>query len=269
MSDVSVILPTFNRAPTLPRAIRSVLDQTDPPDELIVVDDGSSDGTDGVVEQFDDSRIKYLRLAVSGGAGAARNAGIAQSSCRFLAFQDSDDEWLPTKLSRQLALFEASESKSEAAKNKSEISQRSVGVVYCDMTRIGKDGGRTYLQAPDVVTDALIDPVSKQYCVKNIGIISCLIKREYLLSAGGFNETLPALEDLELFIRLSRECRFARLPEALVNYHETDGISSDCMRLAKARRMLLKLYTNQVQDRWFVASELAAIACMESETADR
>lgn len=251
MSDVSVILPTYNRAPTIARAIASVLNQTEPPEELIVIDDGSTDDTKSVVEQFGDGRIRYLRLPVPGGAGAARNAGIAQSSCRFLGFQDSDDEWLPTKLAKQIALLQSDKD--------------DLGVVHCDMMRINKDGSTVYLQAPDVTSDALIDPISKQYCVKNIGIQSCLIKREILQMAGGFNETLPALEDLELFIRLTKHCRFVRLPEALVNYYDTEGISSDYSRLAKARRMLLKLYTSQVRDRRFVAGELAAIACLEDE----
>lgn len=249
MSEISVILPTHNRSATLARAIRSVLEQSYPPEELIVVDDASPDKIESVIEEFDDRRIKYLRLPVRSGAGAARNAGITHSTCPILAFQDSDDEWLTSKLEKQMSLFDNADN--------------NVGVVYCDMTRIGKDGEKTYIQAPDVSSDTLVDPISKQYCVKNIGIQSCLIKREYLLAAGAFNETLPALEDLELFIRLSKHCRFARFPQALVNYYETDGLSSDYQRLAKARRMLLKMYTKQVNDRSFVANELAAIACLE------
>jgi glycosyltransferase involved in cell wall biosynthesis len=270
VSQVSVILPTFNRAGTLARAIASVLEQTYAPAELIVVDDASSDQTDQVVKTFDDQRLKCLLLPQQSGAAAARNAGIANSHCRFVAFQDSDDQWLPTKLAKQMAVLEghtqAEGHTHDEGHTQDEGQRQEIGVVYCDMTRIAKDGSRSYYPAPTVDSTALINPFTKQYCVQNIGIGSCLIRRECLQAVGGFNETLTALEDLELFIRLSQKFRFQRIPEALVDYYETDGISSDTLRLAKAKRKLLKLCGPLLQnDRWFVVSELASIAGMESK----
>ena len=97
---VSVILPTFDRAELLPRSIGSVLAQTDGHLELIVVDDGSSDDTEGVVARLADPRVRYLRLPENRGLPAARNAGIAIARGEYVAFQDSDDVWAPDKLAR-------------------------------------------------------------------------------------------------------------------------------------------------------------------------
>src|SRR5215218_7102231 len=92
---VSVVIPTYNRAPLLGRSIRSVLAQCYEDFEVIVVDDGSTDDTAEVVAGFRDARVSYVRLARNTGAGAARNVGIRLARGGFLAFQDSDDEWMP------------------------------------------------------------------------------------------------------------------------------------------------------------------------------
>ncbi len=100
-------MPTYNRSSLLPKAIESVLAQTYPGWELIVVDDGSTDNSREIVEAFidKDSRIRYL-FQENMGQGAARNAGIRGSYCKYIAFLDSDDEWLPEKLKRQVEVLE-------------------------------------------------------------------------------------------------------------------------------------------------------------------
>lgn len=102
---VSVIVPTYNRACLLPRALNSILAQTDDHDEVIVVDDGSEDDTQAVVRRFGD-RVRYVSRAHAG-PGAARNAGLAVSRHELITFLDSDDEWLPGKLDVQCALMVA------------------------------------------------------------------------------------------------------------------------------------------------------------------
>ncbi len=103
-TPVSVIIPAHNRARLLPRAINSVLPQLREHDEIMVVDDGSTDDTAGVVSRF--RRVRYLKMP-RGGAGPARNLGIAESRNPLIAFLDSDDEWLPGKLALQRRLMEA------------------------------------------------------------------------------------------------------------------------------------------------------------------
>src|SRR5262245_49867936 len=97
---VTVVIPTRNRACVLRRAVDSVLRQTVTDFELIVVDDASTDGTEALVGSIRDSRVRYIKCRNGVGASAARNIGIRAARGRFVAFQDSDDEWLPAKLER-------------------------------------------------------------------------------------------------------------------------------------------------------------------------
>ena len=99
---VSIILPTYNRANQLPRAIYSVLNQTYENFELIIVDDASKDDTEAIVSQINDPRISYIKNQHNCGAAGARNVGIKNARYDFIAFQDSDDEWMPEKLAKQL-----------------------------------------------------------------------------------------------------------------------------------------------------------------------
>jgi len=229
---ISVVIPTYNRAGLIGRSIQSVLDQTYRDFELIVVDDGSTDDTSSVVAAFRDPRINYVRLRRNRGAGAARNAGIRMARGKFLAFQDSDDEWLPTKLAKQMLIFE------QASAN--------LGVVYSDKQRVLTDGTITYHASPTVVRGRLVDPATQFYQVYRVGIQSAVMKRESLDVAGYFNEDMPALEDLELFIRLSKRCDFYHIREPLVKYYETDGLSKNLHANWQARKLLLKLYYKEL-----------------------
>ena len=244
---MSIVLPTYQRGALIGRAIRSVLAQTFADFELVVVDDGSTDGTAAEVARFGDPRLRYLRLDVNRGAAAARNAGIRHSAAPFLAFQDSDDEWLPTKLERHMRAFAACGPQ--------------VGVVYSDMERIRRDGSREYHRSPDVTPGVLLDPRTRFYQVCKIGIQSTVIRRECLTAVGAFNERFPALEDLELFVRLSQRYGFHHLAEPLVRYHETDGLSQNMPAKIIARRLLLRLYERELvrDDAEFIGRERAAL----------
>ena len=101
----SVIIPTYNRERIIKRAIQSVLTQTFQDFEIVIVDDGSTDGTKTVVESFSDPRIRYLQHERNRGAAAARNTGIKAACGEYLAFLDSDDEWLSNKLSEQMSVL--------------------------------------------------------------------------------------------------------------------------------------------------------------------
>ncbi|RLF83553.1 glycosyl transferase, partial [Thermococci archaeon] len=103
---VSVIIPTYNRANLLKRAIASVLNQTFTDFELIVVDDASPDNTPEVVRSINDGRIRYVRLKKNSGGPVARNTGIRKARGRFIALLDDDDEWLPNRLELQIKKFE-------------------------------------------------------------------------------------------------------------------------------------------------------------------
>src|SRR4051812_41806571 len=97
---VSVVIPTHNRERLIGRALRSALCQIRPEDEILIIDDGSTDGTEQVVRQFRDCRIRYI-WQKNAGAGAARNRGATEATGELLAYLDSDDEWLPSKITLQ------------------------------------------------------------------------------------------------------------------------------------------------------------------------
>src|SRR5262245_18204916 len=140
--SVSIVIPTYNRANLIARSLQSVLDQSYEDFEILVIDDGSTDQTAAVVAGFRDQRIIYTRLARNSGAGGARNVGIKMSKGQFLAFQDSDDEWLPQKLAKHMEMFKKGASK--------------LGVVYSDKQRILKNGTTSYHESPAIVPGRLI-----------------------------------------------------------------------------------------------------------------
>jgi hypothetical protein len=115
------------------------------------------------------------------------------------------------------------------------------------------------------VRGVLINPSTRFYQVCGLGIQSTVIRRDCLADAGGFNEAFPALEDLELFIRLSERCQFHHLPLPLVRYHETDGLSKNMPAKLVARALLLDLYRDELeqQDPAFVTAELSALRAAE------
>jgi len=102
---VTIVIPTYNRGYILSRAIKSVLNQTYQNMEIIIVDDGSKDNTEEVVKKFTDTRIQYIRHSENRGLSAARNTGIKNSKSDFVAFLDSDDEYLPEKIEKSLEVF--------------------------------------------------------------------------------------------------------------------------------------------------------------------
>ncbi len=105
----SVVIPTFNRSALVTRAINSVLSQTYPPSEIIVVDDGSTDDTPAVIQRFGE-RVRYLRQE-RGGASKARNYGVAEAASDWIAFLDSDDVWVEDYLCRMLRAVSGTEGK--------------------------------------------------------------------------------------------------------------------------------------------------------------
>jgi len=231
---VSVIVPTYNRAHLLGRAIQSVLNQTYQGFELIVVDDGSSDNTEEVVATFADPRVYYLRHEENRGAAAARNTAIKTARGEHIAFLDSDDEWLPEKLEKQMKVF-------------GNVSSR-VGVVYTDMWTIRPDGVRNYWHSSRVMPeDGIIYDHLIVGRLTDISMSSVVIRRECFVKVGIFDEEFPRLIDRDLFIRLSRHFYFYHIAEALVNYHKTGKrISSDDRLLVQAEKLFLEKYHDDI-----------------------
>lgn len=183
---VSVIIPTYNRAGTITRAVRSVLDQDYSPLELIVVDDGSTDETPGILAALaEGGRLGLLRQP-NRGVSAARNRGLAHSRGELIAFLDSDDEWLPGKLSAQVEYM--------AANPAAQLLQTQE--IWFRHGKRVNPGQKHLKKAGDIFLDSV------KLCL--ISPSAVMIRRSLFDEVGLFDENLPAAEDYDLWLRILR-----------------------------------------------------------------
>jgi glycosyltransferase involved in cell wall biosynthesis len=219
---VSVILPTHNRAGLVEAAIRSVLDQSYLELELIVVDDGSDDGTAEVVGRIQDRRLQLLRHQHCRGAAAARNSGVEASRGQLIAFQDSDDRWLPQRLQLQVATMLAAPPE--------------VGVVYGSFVRVGTD--RRALFPPRLVRwlhrlglpgRRLDGDLSRSLLRGNLVTTqAALVRRHCIQGAGGFDPELVRFDDWDLWLSIAEEWRFIYVDAPLTEVRITPAsLSTD------------------------------------------
>lgn len=202
---VSVVIPTYNRLHLLSEAVESVLNQTMTDLELIVVDDGSSDGTADYVQGLQTRGVRLVRSEGREGAGPARNRGIRESRAPFIAFLDSDDRWLPKKLEWQLRLFE--------------LSQR-VGMVGGGCVYIDAEGAR--------VGSPVLGPTTVEYRSFAVSTrfpgsgSNAVVRRKALDDVGCFDPTLERAQDRDLWMRISRrwEVRCVAEPTVEIRLHD-------------------------------------------------
>jgi len=214
---VSVILPTYNRARTLRRAIDSILNQSYRNLEVLVVDDGSKDDTAAVMAEISDPRVRYLPLEQNRGASRARNAGLRAAKGAYIAFQDSDDEWLAGKLERQVAAARAAGGGAVTVFHTKILYGRGENGVY---------GLHRVCCLPDI-------PPSEHYdfrrLVQELNIMSpqaVLITREALDKVGPFDELLVNNNDWAFAIDLVYNTDVVFIDEPLVmTYLQNDSIS--------------------------------------------
>lgn len=197
MAAVTVIIPTFNRAHKIPRAIASVLYQTFADYEILVVDDGSEDGTHEVLTRFR-SHVEWITHSKNLGVSAARNTGIRESHSPLIAFLDSDDYWLPDKLAAQVSFF--SEHPEAVACQTEELWVRR-GVRVNPMKKHFKPSGEIF------------EPSLKLCLVSPSAVV---VKRSLLEEVGVFDEDFPVCEDYDLWLRVSWKYPVELIPEPLV-----------------------------------------------------
>lgn len=209
---VSVVMPAYNARPYIEEAIRSVLNQDYANIELIVVDDGSKDGTPELAEQFG-NRVTVIRQKNAGPA-AARNRGIGAARGEFIAFLDADDVWLPGKTSLQVKYLQ---------------NHPEVGVVYGDFMHWNPQPDGTFSPPPNSITEkspfALLPEHSGWiYTVllfdNVIHIITAMLRRPVIAAMGGLDESLPTGEDYDFWLRVSRQFRADKLDCILAYYRE-------------------------------------------------
>ena len=203
---VSVVIPTWNRRATLQEAIESVLAQTYTDYEIVVVDDGSTDGTGEWVQgRYREGPIVYLHQE-NRGVAAARNAGIRAARGELVAFQDSDDLWLPRKLERQIPLFDRN---------------ASVGLVFCESEKVDRQGRVLESRKPSGAYRGRIVPALIRHNMMPTPTV--VVRKRTALETGPMYEDLSFGEDWNYWLRIAARCDVDFVPEVLVHFRETPG----------------------------------------------
>ena len=217
-ADVSVVIPAYRAAATLPRALASIASQTLSPREVVVVDDGSADGTFQAARSMADA-MNGIPLSVlwqgRRGAGAARNRALEAAVGTWVAFLDADDEWLPEKLARSLAVLEVTGA----------VLVAHDGWIVEDGRETLNACARRFAEGPD--------PLVTLYRKGFIDTCSVVARRDAVLAAGGFDESLPNAQDFDLWLAMltGPGARFHVFDEPLVRYHvQSGGIMSHTAR---------------------------------------
>ncbi len=220
---VSVIIPVYNRQETIARALDSVLEQTYENMEVIIVDDGSSDDTMEILKSYSDSRIRILSQNHKG-ACAARNRGIDEAKGKYIAFQDSDDEWMSEKLCKQIIYMKRKDFK----------------VCYCP--HLLYDDKIKTIPQEYLLTDKYEDNIGDTLKSGNVISTQTLVVEKSVLDAvGKFDEEMPRLQDYELIIRIVQRYKIGYYAEALVKvYRQPISISNDNSAYKEAVYQLIK-----------------------------
>lgn len=221
MTSITVVVPTLGRIKRLRRALESVANQTQLPDNLVVVDGSSDRSAEPVLNDLDlPFETIYIHQTGTGGLSEARNLGIAASDSELLAFIDDDDQWRPEKLASQVAMYE----------------QTGAGLIFCGVKNILSDGTVTNIKRPNSAPDA-----ESILTGNSIGTPSAvLVRRVDVEVIGGFDEELPTREEWDFYIRLLQETEATELPEPLVlKEYNPDGISRN---VEHAERDLMRVF---------------------------
>ena len=227
---VSVVIPNFNRAAVVLRAVESVLAQTLGDFELLIVDDASTDDSLQVLGTLTDPRIRVIAHESNRGAGAARNTGISEARAAWVAFQDSDDYWLPEKLERQMDLLNRPGSNLVAA--------------YCGMLIEPMSGGGS--RKTRYLPDHRISPREGQILESLlrdsfISTQTLIVQRDVLVQIGGFDPDIPALIDWECMLRVAQKGPIGLVDEPLVHQRFSENsITRSAEKRLQARVFLVK-----------------------------
>ena len=232
MSDnmVSIILPTYNRAYCLQESVETVLHQSYDKFELILVDDGSTDGTEELVSEWKDDRIRYCKTSLHQGASAARNYGIQQVQGKYIAFQDSDDLWHSDKLAKQIKLLEQTGPEVGFSYHK---------IVYCM-----EDHSTMIIPSENILNECKSGDIYEQLLWDNL--VPCpalVIKKEVLEEIGLFDTSLKALEDYDLALRVAKQYQALFVDEILVDAtFSPTGVSSNVTNYLTSSCLLIQKY---------------------------
>jgi glycosyltransferase involved in cell wall biosynthesis len=230
-----VVIPAYNRAATIAAAIESVLRQTYPDFELVVVDDGSTDGTLAAAAAVRDPRVRLVAAPRNLGAAGARNLGVEEARGTWVAFQDSDDEWLPRKLEKQMARLAAPGAPPYVG-------------AYCGLLTLGglddREGERIRLRyVPDPAVAAADGDILPALLHGNaVSTQTLVVRRDLFLELGRFDEATTPIEDWDFVLRLAARGPVAFVDEPLVHqrFSPNSITRGAARRLASHERVVAK-----------------------------
>lgn len=228
---VSVVLPTYDRPENLRNAVKSVQEQTYRHIELVVVDDHSPTPAADTLSplSFDELTVEIIRHEENRGANEARNTGIRESTGEYIAFLDDDDDWAPSKIEKQVAVFR------EASPE--------VGVVYTGSEYVYDDYVRT------VVFSLEGDVTEEMLRGRSLGEFTTLMVRRDVAMAAGLPDTdFPSWQDRDWLLRLSRHCKFKTVPEALTTRRRKTGEDSISDNFEEKRDISYPLFIEKHRD---------------------
>ena len=224
MTMISVVIPAYNCARSLSRALESALLQLEPGDEVIVIDDGSSDDTAQVAARFA-GKIKYI-YQPNAGPAAARNSGVGEARGEWIAFLDADDYWLPGKLGLQKKL----------------ILKYPEAALFCG-GRVEKEGeAASSVQAESAATDIL--PLERFIKHNSVNTSTVVMRKDVFMRLGGFDTSFSGPEDFDLWMRVAKERAVIYIDTPLSFYRSAPGSLSmdDRSFLPQALRLLDKAF---------------------------
>lgn len=220
----------YNREKTIKKAIDSVLNQTYSNIELIIVDDGSIDSSVNVVEKYANNKVKLIVLPCNSGANTARNIGIEASKGDYIAFQDSDDEWLPDKLMIQINYMMNTGHK----------------VAFCPYTLYLSDNLQEQVPTLRIIQRIKEEGINSVLRERNVvGTPTLIIEREIIDKVGVFDEIMPRRQDYDYIIRLAQKYDIGFIEQPLVNaYRQEDSITNNINAFYEATEILLEKHGN-------------------------
>ena len=213
MPHFSIIIPLYNKAPYVSKAVESIMEQTFADWELIVVDDCSTDGSASVAEQIADPRIRIVRLAENGGVSIARNKGVTLSSTPYITFLDADDWWEPTFLEEMAGLIERHPDAGIYGTGYWIVKNGQKRIAPIGVDKDFTEGEINYCQ---VYAKTLCMPLTS---------ITVAIPRTVFDESGGFNPQLKLGEDFDLWIRIALKYKAVFLNNPLSNYNQDVDIT--------------------------------------------
>ena len=252
---VTVIIPTYNRAACIGMAIDSVLNQTYEDFELLVVDDHSTDETEQIVKRYSDSRITLMKNSRKKGAQGARNTGLYAAKGEWVAMLDSDDAWLPEKLAKMVEAI--------GRYDETLVGLSSANATYdFEAKKIIKE---KQLHKTEYKTDDLL------YRNYLDGFSSFMFKRNSGLVCGGFDESLPALQDIDFYIAISMTGKIGAVHEVLTLIRKDNGdrITQDYESKFIAHNILGSKYHDERKNKFLISARRQCVSILFAQRAGK